>query len=199
MNFFNEIADRILQCDDTETRITQEDCQKKNETWNEGCDEMLEIFHMEIEFLERWLKEPEGEMKLAEPNTEEIVVTVHDKDEMFLTFIELSECYNISNNNVVAGTEGNINKYDVEIREIEQKVFGDEMKNQEQQESYVFRDIREIEVLNQQDKDESSQQFKTRSTEIQKVYDGILVLEASKEVERSYIFKTNNFFMNADT
>ena len=30
------------------------------------------------------------------------------------------------------GTKGNINKYDVEIREIEQKVFGDEMKDQEQ-------------------------------------------------------------------
>ena len=52
MNLFNEIADRILQCDDTETRITQEDFQKKNEAGNEGCDEMLESFHMEIEFLE---------------------------------------------------------------------------------------------------------------------------------------------------
>ena len=108
-----------MQCDDPETRITQEDCQKKNEAGNEGCDEMLERFHMEIEFLERWLKEPEGEMKLAEPNKEEIAVTVHDKDEMFLTFIELSKCFNSSNNNVAVGTEDNINKYDAEIREIE--------------------------------------------------------------------------------
>ena len=131
MNLFNEIDERILQCDDTENRITQEDFQKKNETENEGCDEMLERFHMEIEFLERWLKESEGEMNFVEPYTEEIAVIVHDRDEMFLTFIELSECYNFSNNNVVVGTEGKINKYNVEIREIEQNLFG-EMKDQEQ-------------------------------------------------------------------
>ena len=52
MNLFNEISHRILQCDDTETKITQNDFQKKNEAGNEGCDEMFEIFHMEIEFLE---------------------------------------------------------------------------------------------------------------------------------------------------
>ena len=101
MNLFNEIADKILQCDDTENRITQEDFQKKNEDGNEGCDEMLKIFHMEIKFLERWLKEPEGEVKLVEPDTEKIAISVHDTDEIFLTFIELSECYNFSNNNVV--------------------------------------------------------------------------------------------------
>ena len=44
--------------------------------------------------------------------------------------------------------------------------------------------------MNQQDKDESSQQFKTGSTEIQEVYDGRLVLEALKEAEISYLFKT---------
>ena len=81
---------------------------------------------------------------------------MHDRDEMFLTFIELSECYKFSNNNMVVGTKGNINKYDVEIRGIEQKLFEDEMKDQEQQESYVLRDIKETEVLNQQDKYESS-------------------------------------------
>ena len=68
---------------------------------------------------------------------------MHDRDGMYLTFIELSECYNFSNNNVAIGTEGNINKYDVEIREIEHKVFGDEMKDQEQQEIYVLKDIKE--------------------------------------------------------
>ena len=103
---------------------------------------------MEIEFLERWLKEPEGEVKLVEPDKEDIVVTVHDKDEMFLTFIELSECFNSSNNNVDVGTEGNINKYDVEIREIEQKVFEDEMKDQEQKKNYVLRDIKETTNIN---------------------------------------------------
>ena len=76
MNFFNEIDEIILQYDDTENKITQEDCQKKNETGNEGCDETLERFHMEIEFLERWLKEPEGEVKLAEPKTKDIAVVV---------------------------------------------------------------------------------------------------------------------------
>jgi len=101
MNLFNEIDERILQAE------------------NEGCDEMLEKFHMEIEFLERFLKEPEGEMKFLEPNKEEIAVTMHDKDEMSLTFVELSECLDSSINNVVGGTEDNINKYDVEIREIE--------------------------------------------------------------------------------
>ena len=88
----------------------------------------------------------------------------------------------------VVGTSGDINKYDVEIREIEQKVFKDEMKDHEQQESYVLRYIKETTILNQQDKVESSQHFKTGSTEIQKVYDGRLVLEASKEAKRSCIF-----------
>ena len=57
---------------------------------------------------------------------------MHDKEEMFLNFIELSEFFDSSNNNVVVGTKGNINKYDVEIREIEQKVSGVEMKDQGQ-------------------------------------------------------------------
>ena len=65
---------------------------------------MLERFHMEIEFLEKWPKKPEGEMKLAEPDKEEILVVVHDKEEMFLNFIELIECFDSSNNNVVVGT-----------------------------------------------------------------------------------------------
>ena len=138
-------------------------------------------------------------MKLAEPNTKEISAVVHDRDEMFLTFIELSECYNFSNKNVVVGTENNINKYDVEIREIEKKVFGNEMKDQELQEIYVLRDIKEIEVLNQNDKDESSQQFEIGSTEIQEDYDGRLVLEASKDAKRSYFLKTNSLLMNAST
>ena len=107
--------------------------------------------------------------------------------------------FNSSNNNVVVGTEGNINKYDVEIRGIEQKVFEDEMKDQEQQESYVLRDIKKTKVLIQQYKDESSQKFKRGSTEVQKVYDGILVLEASKEAKMSCIFKTNNLLMNVGT
>ena len=100
---------------------------------------------------------------------------------------------------MVVGTEGDINKYDVEIWEIGQKVFGVEMKDQKQQGSCVLRDITETKVLNQQDKDGSNQQFKTRSTEIQKVNDGRLVLEASKETERSYLFKTNSLLMNAGT
>ena len=60
-------------------------------------------------------------MKLAEPDKEEIAVTMHDKDEMSLSFIKLCECFDSSNNNVVVGTEDNINKYDAEIRGIEQK------------------------------------------------------------------------------
>ena len=66
---------------------------------------------MEIDFLERWLKEPDGEEKLAEPDPEEITVTMHDRDEMFLTFMELNECYKFSNNDVTVGTENEINKY----------------------------------------------------------------------------------------
>ena len=104
MNLFNEIDDIILQCDDTKNKINREDCQRKNETENEGCDGVLERFHLAIEFLERWLKEPEGEMKLAEPDKEEIGVVVHDKDEMSLNFIELSQCFESSNNNVAVGT-----------------------------------------------------------------------------------------------
>ena len=94
MYLFNEIADGILQCDEIENKITQEDFQKKNEFGNEVCDEVLERFHMEIEFLERWLKEHEGEMKLAEYDPEEIAITMRDTDEIFLTFIELSEFIN---------------------------------------------------------------------------------------------------------
>lgn len=128
MYFFNEIADRILLCDETENKITQEDFQKKNEDGNEGFDEMLERFHVEIEFLERWLKEPEGEIKLAESDPEEIAVTVHDRHEIFLTSIELSECYNFLDNKLTIGTKNDINRYDFKIREIEQKFFGFEMK-----------------------------------------------------------------------
>jgi len=58
MNLFNEIDEIILQCDGIENKITEEDCQKKNEVENEGCDKMMKRFHMEIEFLERFLKEP---------------------------------------------------------------------------------------------------------------------------------------------
>ena len=48
-----KLLTEFLQCDEIENMITQEDFQKKNEVGNEGCDEMLEIFHKEIEFLER--------------------------------------------------------------------------------------------------------------------------------------------------
>ena len=41
---------------------------------------------------------------------------MHEKDEMSLNFKRLSECFDSSNNNVVVGTEDDINKYDVEIR-----------------------------------------------------------------------------------
>ena len=109
MNLFNEIEERILQCDDIENRITQKDFQKKHETENEGCDEMMETFHMEIEFLERWINELEGGMKLATPNREEIV--------------ELSKCFNSSINIVVVCTEDNIDKYEAKIRGIMQKIF----------------------------------------------------------------------------
>ena len=107
MYFFNEIADEILQCDGTETRTTQEVCQKKDEAGNEGCDEVLKRFHREIEFLERWLKEPDGEVKLVELDPEEITVTMHDRDEIF---IELNEYYYVS-----VCTENNINRYDFEV------------------------------------------------------------------------------------
>lgn len=115
---------------------------------------------MEIEFLERLLKEPEGETKISEPDKGEIAVSMHDKDEMFLTFIELSECFEAPINNVVVGMEDNTNKYDAEIREIEKRLFEDEMKYQEQQESYFLRDMKETKVLIQQDKDGRNQQFK---------------------------------------
>ena len=41
MCFFNEFADKILQCDETENMTTQEDYQKKNEAVKESCDEVL--------------------------------------------------------------------------------------------------------------------------------------------------------------
>ena len=114
---------------------------------------------MEIEFLERWLKEPDGEEKLAEPDPDKITITMHDRGEMFLTFMELNECYTFSNNDVTVRTENNSNRYDVEIRKIEQKLFGIKMEDQKQQGSCVCRDIKEI--VNQQDEDGSSQQFET--------------------------------------
>jgi len=116
INLFNEIDERALQYDSAESRITKEDFQKKDEAENGNCDELLEGFHKEIEFLERLLKEPEGEMKLLEPDGEK-------------------------------GVEDSINKYDVEIREIEQRLFEGEMKDQEQQGSYIFRYMKETEVL----------------------------------------------------
>ena len=45
------------------------------------------------------------------------------------------------------GAEDSINKYDAEIREIEQRLFEGEMKYREQQGSYVLRDMKETEVL----------------------------------------------------
>lgn len=46
MNLVNEIDEIILQCDDTKNRIIQEDFQKKSKTEDEGCEEMLERFHI---------------------------------------------------------------------------------------------------------------------------------------------------------
>lgn len=60
-------------------------------------------------FLERWLKEPEGGMKLAELDKEEIV--------------ELCKYFNTSSNNVVVDTTDNFDKYEAEIRGILQKIF----------------------------------------------------------------------------
>ena len=83
-------------------------------------------------------------MKLSEPNKEKDMVTMHDKDEMSLTFIELSKCLDSSVNDVKVSMEDNINKYDVEIREIEQRLFEGEIEDQEQQGSYVVKDMKEI-------------------------------------------------------
>ena len=41
------------------------------------------------------------------------------------------------------GVEDNINKYDAEIREIEQRLFGGEMEDQEQQGRHVLRAMKE--------------------------------------------------------
>ena len=51
----------------------------------------------------------------------------------------------------------------------------------------------------QQDECGSSQQFKIESIKDQKVDDGRLMPEASKEAKRSYLFKTNSLLMNAGT
>lgn len=56
--------------------------------------------------------------------------------------------------------EDNINKYNAEIREIKQRLFEGEMEDQGQQRSYVLEDMKEPEVLIQQDEDERNQQFK---------------------------------------
>jgi len=117
MYLFNEISDKILQCDGIETGTTQEDFQKKDEAGNEGCDEVLKRFHLEINFLEQWLKEPNGEVKLAKPDLEEITVTMHDRDEMFM---QQNKCYKFSDNYVSVCTESYINRFDVEVREVEQ-------------------------------------------------------------------------------
>ena len=65
MNLSDGIDERTLQYDSAETRITQEDCQEKNEAENGSCDELMERFQMELELLERFFKEPEEEMKLS--------------------------------------------------------------------------------------------------------------------------------------
>ena len=48
LNFFNEIDERTLPYDSAENKITQEDCQEKDEAENGNCDELLEKFHKEI-------------------------------------------------------------------------------------------------------------------------------------------------------
>ena len=92
--------------------------------------------------------------------------------------MELNECYNFLDNDVSVCTESDINRYDVEVKEVERKLFGVEMEDQKQQENYVHRDIKETALLIQQDEDESNQQFKTGSTKVQKVDDGRFMPEA---------------------
>lgn len=69
---------------------------------------------------------------------------MHDRYEIFLTFMDLNECYKFSNNDVTVGTENEINRYDVEIRGVEQKLVGNEMEDQKQQGNCVFMDIKEM-------------------------------------------------------
>ena len=52
--------------------------------------------------------------------------------------------------------------------------------------------------MNQQDEYGSSQQFGIESIEVQKVDDERLMPEASKETDRSYLFKTNRLLVNVD-
>ena len=70
-------------------------------------------------------------MKLSKLDKEKDIDTMHEKDEISLTFIELSKCLDSSVNDVNIGTKPNINKYDAEIKEIEQRLFEGEMKDQE--------------------------------------------------------------------
>lgn len=130
MNLFNGIDERCLQYDNVENKSIQKDCQEKekNEAEKENCDDLLERFHKEIEFLERLLEEPKGETKLTEPDGGK-------------------------------GVEDRINKYDAEIREIEQRLYEGEMKDQKQQGGYVLKGIKETKILTQQDECGSNQKF----------------------------------------
>jgi len=68
--------------------------------------------------------------------------------------MEIEECYGSQTNILFAGTRHRMNECDVAIEEIEQKLFGNEMEVQKQQEG---KDVRVV-VRNQQLQSEDNQQ-----------------------------------------
>lgn len=201
MNLFNGIDERCLQYDDVESRSTQEECQEKNESEKENCDDLLERFYKEIEFLERLLEEPKGETKPTELNggkgaednitkydaeINEIEQRLYEGENEFEESIKLQKCRSWQQNEepemglIVQRKISEDRRYRWRLKKrVKWKLL------QQRWNSKLMNEFRKLEQIHIDLK--SPQEG---SDEIPKIYGGGLVLEASKENRRYCILKT---------
>lgn len=142
-----------------ETELSMEDNQIEEQSLNnsdhikdeagneEHCNKMLAKCEEEIELLEKLL----GECG----NRKEIFTEVPDSRRESLIVMETEEYFNLQTKSLFAGTVNSINEYDDVVKDIEQKLFGDEIKVQKQQEG---KDVRVV-VRIQQLQSEGNQQL----------------------------------------
>lgn len=76
-----------------------------------------------------------------------MVTTLLDSRKELLKVMETEECFNLQTNSLFAGTVNRINEYDVVIKNIEHRLFGDEIKVYKQQEGKHVRVVVRIQQL----------------------------------------------------
>ena len=107
--------------------------ERKEDDIDQHCDEVLERCQKEIELLEYLLEEPEYRSEIAVCDRE--CLQVSDSEKMFQTLVGTKMYNSFHTNDMVVGTrEGEIDEYDVAIKEIEYKLLlGSKVKVQGQQ------------------------------------------------------------------